>query len=91
MAVNLSSLGRRVRSFYDDSISPVLKTEKEKLLDQTQGVRAKARGAYDDAAEKAKAKLDEELIPKTNQITKDSTAITKTIGTKIPEILSANF
>lgn len=65
MAVNLSSLGRRVRSFYDDSISPVLKTEKEKLLDQTQGVRAKARGAYDDAAEKAKAKLDEELIPKT--------------------------
>lgn len=65
MAVNIGSLGKRVKSYFDDTVSPMLKGEKDRLLDETSTIRAKAKGTFDDAANKARARLDEELIPKT--------------------------
>lgn len=64
MPVNLGSLGKRVTSFFDDTIKPMAQAKRASASARTAAVTARARQTFDDVSESVGKRLDEEFIPK---------------------------
>jgi hypothetical protein len=64
MPVNLSSLGKRVKSYIDDTVRPVAQSSRARASTATGGIRGRAKQTFDDVSESVGKRLDEEFIPK---------------------------
>lgn len=64
MPVNLSSLGKRVKSYIDDTVRPVVQSSRARASTATEGIRGRAKQTFDDVSESVGKRLDEEFIPK---------------------------
>lgn len=64
MPVNLGSLGKRVTSFFDDTIKPMAQSQRASASARSAGLRSRARQTFDDVSESVGKRIDEELIPK---------------------------
>lgn len=64
MPVNLGSLGKRVTSFFDDTIKPMAGSARAKAKAATSSTTSRARQTFDDVSESVGKRLDEEFIPK---------------------------